>query len=715
MADGLPELPSTDTDDQAASDARLLQESGLGPDQPAQPGTDLVAQHRQLLNSLLEQGYTSSQTGNKDQPAGRASYNGSEPVGPGTTGNLSYADIDAATLDKQLPGVLKGHGLEFIDSGKRNNVDPRALVAIAMEETGNGTSRLAREQNNVAGLYDSAAKAYRTFNSIGDSIEFAAHNLRKNYLDQGLNDFASIGKKYAPVGAYNDPNNTNGEWPGAVAKFYSQLGGGSIAQPVNLAAAATANAGRLSTSQDPGTNGGELGCADAVSYIVRNQLGYDIPRTLSTNDLYDSLAKSGWVRVDPSTPGAVIVSPATENQFGHTGIMGPDGKTIYSNSSRSGTWGGNYTIESWSKRFGSNVYAFVPGPNAPRLGSTGTVAMHRGGLVTGYSNGGRVTKQGETDVVPAMLTPGEYVVPAEAVARIGVPTLDAIAGGRLSIMPAPIGPKRRQAPRGRSQKGVKGYQDGGVVTGEALPSGPDIMGQRTGEGYGTSAAVSDQGPTIYPTPPAPSPAPSAGAIGDVQQTAQQFQTPVPLPEESGVVPIPPTWSGRFTRSNVNPGQGLDKFANVRYNNPGSIKKEANWANQFGARTYGLTGTGASILQFPDKISGGAALFHLLNNNYVGMTLQDMAAKYTGAGSGQPGTGTKKDLRDYIDTISKATGLKATDKITPEFMAGPGGIAFVKAQSGGGEGSSKGYPMSDDEWSQSQRWGLGLPPLGQPSG
>jgi hypothetical protein len=98
-----------------------------------------------------------------------------------------------------------------------------------------------------------------------------------------------------------------------------------------------------------------------------------------------------------------------------------------------------------------------------------------------------------------------------------------------------------------------------------------------------------------------------------------------------------------------------------------------------------------------------------------MTLHDMAVKWTGIGSGDKGTGNQRNLKEYIDTISKATGLKGTDTITPEFMAGPGGIAFAKAQSGGGEGPGKGYPMSDDEWSQSQRWGLGLPPVGQPSG
>jgi hypothetical protein len=51
-----------------------------------------------------------------------------------------------------------------------------------------------------------------------------ASNLKRNYIDQGLTTIPAIGAKYAPVGAANDPNKTNAEWPGEVTKIYSQLG-----------------------------------------------------------------------------------------------------------------------------------------------------------------------------------------------------------------------------------------------------------------------------------------------------------------------------------------------------------------------------------------------------------------------------------------------------------------------------------------------------------
>jgi hypothetical protein len=164
------------------------------------------------------------------------------------------------------------------------------------------------------------------------------------------------------------------------------------------------------------------------------------------------------------------------------------------------------------------------------------------------------------------------------------------------------------------------------------------------------------------------------------------------------------------RVKINPGQGINKWANVRYNNPGSIQK-ADWGRQFGARTYSnLQGTSHNIMNFPNKVSGGAALFYLLNRSYTGMTLRNAVQDWTDAGSGHPGTGTKADLKNYISGASKATGLKDTDIITPEFLASPAGIGLAKSFDGleesyGLKGSPE-YPMSDDEWTQAHDWGTG---------
>jgi hypothetical protein len=83
----------------------------------------------------------------------------------------------------------------------------------------------------------------------------------------------------------------------------------------------------------------------------------------------------------------------------------------------------------------------------------------------------------------------------------------------------------------------------------------------------------------------------------------------------------------------------------------------------------------------------------------------MARKYTGIGQGAVGGGTpENDLQQYINTISNATGLKPTDRLTPDFLAGPGGQAWARAQ-WSAEGPGKGYPITDDELTQGQHWGI----------
>jgi len=129
-------------------------------------------------------------------------------------------------LDQFLGGKLAGQGSAFEAAGQTYNVDPTLLAAVSSFETGHGTSHAATAYNNVTGSMNPAnPKQFLRYDSIPDSINDAARNLSQNYLQQGLTTIPAIGARYSPVGASNDQNKTNAQWPSQVAQIYKQLGG----------------------------------------------------------------------------------------------------------------------------------------------------------------------------------------------------------------------------------------------------------------------------------------------------------------------------------------------------------------------------------------------------------------------------------------------------------------------------------------------------------
>ena len=135
--------------------------------------------------------------------------------------DLKFRPVQFLKLDGQLAGKLSGSAVHFIEAGKKYDIDPNLLSAIAVHETGNGSSRAANEKNNIAGMM--GKNGLRSYESVADSIYDMARNLRQNYLNQGKESIAQIGAKYAPVGAANDPTGLNNHWTQGVSKFYTQL------------------------------------------------------------------------------------------------------------------------------------------------------------------------------------------------------------------------------------------------------------------------------------------------------------------------------------------------------------------------------------------------------------------------------------------------------------------------------------------------------------
>ena len=131
--------------------------------------------------------------------------------------NAGESRVPAAKL-----GGLGQYSQAFYDAGRKYGVDPKLLMAIAMHETGKGTSAAFLRKNNAMGISPNGGGP-RAFSSVEESINYAARLLRKHYLDQGLTTIAAIGGKYAPAGAGNDPRGLNKHWVSGVSKYYKSF------------------------------------------------------------------------------------------------------------------------------------------------------------------------------------------------------------------------------------------------------------------------------------------------------------------------------------------------------------------------------------------------------------------------------------------------------------------------------------------------------------
>lgn len=143
------------------------------------------------------------------------------PTSPNDTSDFHFKPVQFLKLDSSLEGKLSGSASHFINAGKKYDIDPSLLSAIAIHETGNGSSRAVKEKNNVAGMM--GKNGLRSYASIEDSIFDMARNLRKNYLNQGKSTIAEIGAKYAPIGVANDPTGLNNHWTTGVSRHFDNL------------------------------------------------------------------------------------------------------------------------------------------------------------------------------------------------------------------------------------------------------------------------------------------------------------------------------------------------------------------------------------------------------------------------------------------------------------------------------------------------------------
>lgn len=121
-----------------------------------------------------------------------------------------------------LSPALQQYESAFRRAGEKYGVDPDLLMAIAIHETGNGTSSAFRNKKNAMGVSPNGGGP-RSFETVEAGIEYMAGQLARNYLGKGLTTIAAIGKKYAPPGASNDPKGLNSHWVKGVSEYYFQL------------------------------------------------------------------------------------------------------------------------------------------------------------------------------------------------------------------------------------------------------------------------------------------------------------------------------------------------------------------------------------------------------------------------------------------------------------------------------------------------------------
>jgi cell wall-associated NlpC family hydrolase len=221
---------------------------------------------------------------------------------------MTAKQLDVYLRRKGSP--LAGQGATFIQAGRRYGVSPALLVAISGAESSFG--KISSGAHNPFGWGPGI-----DFPSWAAGIAAVAKGLRSGYLDQGRKTVASIGSKWAPSAATNDPTNLNSNWVQNVNSFLKELGGGG------LATSAPAGQGQPSSPTEtsapdssPDLSGAALGTLGEIA------TGKPVMPSESLDALVQSVAASGG-------PGATqIDSRGTLTPPRRSGPVSPGGGTV---------------------------------------------------------------------------------------------------------------------------------------------------------------------------------------------------------------------------------------------------------------------------------------------------------------------------------------------------------------------------------------------------
>lgn len=124
--------------------------------------------------------------------------------------------VTASEIDSHLKGVLAGKGKCFKDAEQKYHVNAVFLVAIAIFESGNGTSAMARRRNNCFGLLG------RRFKSVEECIDYTAKLISSEkgcYYGRRRYTIHGISRIYAPT--WHHPGNRR--WPSSVVAIMNKI------------------------------------------------------------------------------------------------------------------------------------------------------------------------------------------------------------------------------------------------------------------------------------------------------------------------------------------------------------------------------------------------------------------------------------------------------------------------------------------------------------
>lgn len=124
------------------------------------------------------------------------------------------SSISEKELNDNLNGVLSGKAKTFLQVQRVYGVSATFLAGIAIHESGNGSSKMAKSRNNVFGLKG------KKFKSVEDCIWYTAKLFveSKYYFKKGKVTVSKIQKTYAP-----DRENSNRNWVKSICSIANKL------------------------------------------------------------------------------------------------------------------------------------------------------------------------------------------------------------------------------------------------------------------------------------------------------------------------------------------------------------------------------------------------------------------------------------------------------------------------------------------------------------